>query len=137
MTVEALQCWSCGKPIAGVPLPFGRRAECPHCEVFLHCCRQCGFYDTKASKACREPSADEVVDKEQANFCDYFQPRGGLSAGGDPAAAAARAKLASVFGGGAPGAKPQPGATPPASPQNPEAEASRQKLEALFGKSKK
>lgn len=136
MAAENLRCWSCGGSLAAVPLPFGRRAECPQCEVFLHCCRQCDFYDPGTSKDCREPSADEVVDKEQANFCDYFRPRAGLSASGDPAAAAARAKLASVFGGGLPGGTPDPAARPaPAKPDS-EAEAARRKLEALFGKTK-
>lgn len=133
MAVQDVRCWSCGNAVAAVPQPFGRRAECPTCEVFLHCCRQCDFYDPKVSKACREPSADEVVDKEQANFCDYFQPRAGLTASGDPAAAAARAKLESVFGGGMAGGKPAPGAPAP-KPGDAEAEAARKKLEALFGK---
>ncbi|HEX7927752.1 MAG TPA: hypothetical protein VF678_09180 [bacterium] len=135
MAVDNLQCWSCGKSLAGVPLPFGRRSECPHCEVFLRCCRQCNFYDTRASKSCRETSADEIVDKEQANFCDFFQHKGGLTAGGDPAAAAARAKLANVFGGAA-AAKRPPGLVPDAPKGDAEAEAARKKLEALFGKSK-
>lgn len=137
MAAENLRCWSCGQSVAAVPLPFGRRAECPHCEVFLHCCRQCSFYDTKASKDCREPSADEVVDKEQANFCDYFSPRGGLAASGDPQAAEARAKLASVFGADIPGGRPPAGVPAPAVPADSEAEASRKKLEALFGKTKR
>ena len=133
MAAEGLRCWSCGQPLAGVPLPFGRRAECPHCEVSLHCCRQCEFYDRAVSKACRETSADEVVDKEQGNFCDFFRPRGGLTAGADPAAAAARAKLDALFRGaggpkrGAPEAKPAGGS---------EADAARRKLESLFGKPK-
>jgi hypothetical protein len=138
MAVENLRCWSCGGALAAVPLPFGRRAECPQCEVFVHTCRQCEFYDPGASKDCREPTVEEVLDKEQANFCDYFRPKAGLAASGDPAAAAARAKLANLFGGGLPGGMPEPGAKPaePAKVDS-EADASRRKLEALFGKPKK
>jgi hypothetical protein len=33
----------------------------------------CTFYDVKAYNECREPSADRIVDKEKANFCDYFK----------------------------------------------------------------
>ena len=29
------------------------------------------------AKHCREPIAEEVKDKERANFCDYFKPRPG------------------------------------------------------------
>jgi hypothetical protein len=136
-----LRCWACGDSLAAVPLPFGRRAECPNCEVFIHCCRQCDFYDAGVSKSCRETSAEEVFDKEQANFCDFFRPRAGLAASGDPQAAAARAKLADVFGESLHGGKPAPGgASAPAAKAAPktdgEAEAARRKLESLFGKTK-
>jgi hypothetical protein len=33
----------------------------------------CQFYDPKAYNECRESSADRVVEKEKANFCDYFK----------------------------------------------------------------
>lgn len=134
MAADALRCWSCGSSLAAVPLPFGRRSECPHCEVFLHTCRQCDFYDPGVSKSCRETTADEVADKEQANFCDHFRPRAGLSGGADSGAAAARAKLAALFGG-KPDARPRP-AAPQVDPRDVEAEAARQKLESLFGKPK-
>ena len=34
----------------------------------------CRFYDTRKAKSCAEPVADEVGDKERANFCGYFEP---------------------------------------------------------------
>jgi hypothetical protein len=118
-----------------VPLPFGRRSECPRCAASLRCCRQCRFYERGAGKDCREPQADEVVDKEQSNFCDYFQPRAGLTAGRDAAAEAARAKLAAAFGGAAPPPKPSAAPAAPSQAQT-EADEARRKLEALFGKPK-
>lgn len=33
----------------------------------------CRFYDTRKAKSCAEPVADEVSDKERANFCGYFE----------------------------------------------------------------
>ncbi len=32
----------------------------------------CRFFDQKAYNQCREPSAERIIDKEKANFCDYF-----------------------------------------------------------------
>ncbi len=53
-----------------------RTATCPHCGRDLRCCLQCKFYDPHAYNDCREVSAERVVDKERANFCDYFVPAG-------------------------------------------------------------
>lgn len=36
----------------------------------------CRFYDTSKAKSCAEPVADEVGDKERANFCGYFEAAG-------------------------------------------------------------
>lgn len=47
----------------------------------IRCCKMCQFYDPKAYNECREPNADRVVDKEKANFCDYYKIGGG---GNDP-----------------------------------------------------
>jgi hypothetical protein len=38
----------------------------------------CKFFDSRVYNECTEPNAERVVDKEKANFCDYFT----LSAGG-------------------------------------------------------
>ena len=99
MSEASLNCWHCGESLTGVPIPIGRREECPQCAASLHVCRLCQFYDPGASKDCREPVADEISDKEAANFCDYFRPRGGLLASEDGSAAASRAKLAALFDG--------------------------------------
>ena len=34
----------------------------------------CIFYDPAVTKACREDDADEIREKERANFCDFFKP---------------------------------------------------------------
>jgi hypothetical protein len=99
MAREDLNCWHCGKSLAGVPLPIGRREECPHCTASLHVCRQCTFYDTNSSKDCREPMADEVTEKEAANYCDYFRPRGGHGGETETEAERSRARLEALFGG--------------------------------------
>lgn len=52
---------------------IGRQDTCPSCKRDLHSCMQCEFYDERAYNKCREPQAERVVDKEKANFCDYFR----------------------------------------------------------------
>lgn len=37
----------------------------------------CAFYDPHSYNECKEPVAERIIDKEKANFCDYFE----LSAG--------------------------------------------------------
>ena len=51
-----------------------RRADCERCGEPLHSCRNCSFYDRSAYNECREPSAERVVEKGAANFCDFFVP---------------------------------------------------------------
>lgn len=132
MAGEKLNCWHCGASLSAIPLPIGRREECPACASSLHVCRLCAFYDRGAGKDCREPVADEVTDKEAANFCDYFRPQPGLSASADPAAAASRARLAALFDENAP-APPEGGEDPAEVPHTSEADEARRKLRDLFG----
>lgn len=93
-------CWKCGAPLAALPVPFARQAECPTCRADVHVCRQCRYYDTRVARSCREPVAEEVQDKERANFCGYFQAAAGAYAGAGRTQAgdAARAQLDALFG---------------------------------------
>ncbi len=122
----SLVCWKCGAALGEVLLPMGRRGECPHCTADLHVCKMCEFYDTSYAKSCREPVADEVRDKERANFCGYFKPiPNAFKQNGSAEADQAKAKLAALFGnaqarGETDGAKS-------------EAEAAKIKLEQMFG----
>jgi hypothetical protein len=54
---------------------------CPQCGRDTRTCRGCEHYERGAHNDCREPQAERVVDKERANFCDYFRPRAGAGAG--------------------------------------------------------
>jgi hypothetical protein len=59
----------------------------------------CEFYDTSKAKHCREPIADEVKDKQRANFCDYFKPTpAAYRPEATSAADKARADLEALFG---------------------------------------
>ena len=94
--VDEFKCWGCGTPATDEPMPLARESRCRTCGKDLHVCRQCTFYDTSKGKSCAEPVADEVRDKERANFCGYFTVNPAAYAGNDQAQAA-RAKLAAMF----------------------------------------
>lgn len=67
-------CWRCGAALPELLLPVSRREECSRCGVDQHVCKMCAHYDAAVSGQCREERAEEVYDKESANFCDYFSP---------------------------------------------------------------
>lgn len=59
----------------------------------------CVDYDRSVAKHCREPTAEEVREKDRANFCDHFKPRAGAYIAPDTAKLdAARAELDRLFG---------------------------------------
>ncbi len=72
MTAQGGNCWHCGKELA--PLDYGRQDSCPSCGRDTRTCKGCVNYERGIDNDCREPQAERVVDKEKANFCDYFKP---------------------------------------------------------------
>lgn len=101
MQDNGLVCWKCGAPIGDEPLPLSRMAECRACRAQLHVCKMCSYYDTRVAKACRETVAEEVSDKERANFCGYFQPCKNAHAPSGRIVKDARTGLEALFGGSA------------------------------------
>ncbi len=98
--MEELLCWRCGASLKDLTPPIERRDECPACRAQLYVCRFCEFFDPKVAKQCREPVADEVKEKERANFCGYFKPNPHAYVPADTAAASkAKAELDALFGG--------------------------------------
>ena len=96
---HSLQCYRCGASLAELSLPLARLDECPECSVYLHCCRMCEFYDPGVARQCREDDAEDVKEKERANFCDYFKPGTDVFDGQLAAAEnEARGELAALFG---------------------------------------
>jgi hypothetical protein len=74
-----MNCFHCGRQIeTSQRIEF--REVCPGCDRALHVCLNCDFHDPAFNNQCREPQAERVVDKDRANFCEYFSPRRGNQA---------------------------------------------------------
>ncbi|MFH0845656.1 MAG: hypothetical protein ABIG67_09845 [Pseudomonadota bacterium] len=70
-----MRCAFCSEDIS-IEGGVSRQDICPHCQRDLRCCKQCQFYDPASYNECREVSAERILDKERANFCDYFSLKG-------------------------------------------------------------
>lgn len=58
----------------------------------------CVEFDTSYASQCREPTADEVRKKDEANFCDHFKPKPGAYVPADRSEASrSRAALDELF----------------------------------------
>ncbi len=92
-----MNCFNCGREIE-VKERVGFRDACPGCDRPLHACLNCEFFDPAFNNQCRETMAERVVDKDRANFCEYFAPGRGARAGRGPAAkTAAQNRLETLF----------------------------------------
>ncbi len=72
---HSLVCWNCSASLSALTLPLRRLEICKACNSELHVCKMCVEYDTSYAKHCREPTAEEVRKKTEANFCDHFKPK--------------------------------------------------------------
>ncbi len=92
-----MNCFHCGSAITIKPQEvIGFRDRCPKCDRPLHACFNCDFHDPAYNNQCRETQADRVVDKDRANFCDYFAPKSG-TAKQVASSSDARARLDALF----------------------------------------
>jgi len=66
------RCFRCNAPVGDREF-FSRRDECGQCGADLHVCKNCSFYHPGRSNDCDEPQAERVVDKDRANYCDFFR----------------------------------------------------------------
>jgi hypothetical protein len=94
---EAMKsCFCCNKEIDVDKRP-GRLDTCPLCSSDVKVCLNCRFYDEKAPHQCSEPVAEMVLNKDKANYCDYFEFRVSAEKGGEKEDAIK--KLKDLFGG--------------------------------------
>lgn len=66
------RCWHCGRDLTKAD--YGRETLCLGCGKATRVCRNCRHYAPGRPNACLEPMAEEVLDKERANFCEFFDP---------------------------------------------------------------
>ena len=127
-----LECWSCGASLDELPRPITRHMNCPECFEDLHCCRMCRNYAPNASITCTDERTDPPVNKENANFCDYFRPTNAYRAGSRERQAGAKAKLDALFGASTAG-EPEPCGDPPAPAADDKQSEAKRRLDDLFG----
>ena len=71
----AIYCFHCAVKIeSGINGRVGRKDTCPKCDSDVHVCLNCQHFDESSYNRCREPQAERVVDKDKANFCEFFSP---------------------------------------------------------------
>jgi len=82
-------CYKCSAELQLSGGKVARGDSCDSCRSDMHVCLNCKHFDRSAYNECREPQAERVLDKDRANFCDYFSilegARGAAGKGG-PAA---------------------------------------------------
>ena len=71
---DNLLCWNCGTSLDDIPRPISRHSNCSKCFEVLHCCRMCRHFEPEKRPYCSHDRAEPPVEKENANFCDYFRP---------------------------------------------------------------
>lgn len=66
-------CGNCGSALDIVGNQVGRRDTCPACGAELHACIHCRHFAPNVAKQCKEPFAEVPANKDDANFCEFFQ----------------------------------------------------------------
>ena len=95
--MSSLTCWNCGENIDHLPKPITRHNNCPKCFESLHCCMLCKHYRVNDSTQCDNDRAEPPVNKENANFCEFFGVRFGAYDGRVLHQDAARTQLEALF----------------------------------------
>ena len=133
--MATLECWSCAASLDDLPRPITRHMNCPECFEDLHCCRMCRNYVPDGSITCTDDRADPPVNKENANFCDFFRPTNAYRQGSKERQVAAKGRLDTLFVSPQAASEDTSGTDGKADPvpvDDKEAEA-RRRLEDLFG----
>lgn len=65
-------CWKCGTKIPFETAIY-RDSVCSSCGADIKVCKNCQFYQEGAHYDCHETIDEPVLDKEKANFCEFFK----------------------------------------------------------------
>jgi hypothetical protein len=126
---QRIECWRCGTAVKSNQLPITRLEQCLHCHADLHVCRLCRSWNPRYTSKCSHDHAEPPLDRERANFCQYFRPaQSAFRNAGAPASETARTDLEALFGN----SEEQAG-TETATDNITETERARRALDDLFG----
>jgi len=73
-------CANCGSKYAP---PVYRTTLCQECGKELKTCRNCRHFSPGEAHDCHETVSEPVLDKDRANFCDWFSPAADAGSGKD------------------------------------------------------
>lgn len=130
--MSSLTCWNCGENLDDLPRPITRHNNCPKCYEALHCCMLCKHYRTNDATPCDDDRAEPPVNKENANFCEFFGLRFGAYDGRVLHQDAARTKLEALFNEDMIGSVSTETSDTPVTKET----RAKAKLDALFGDGK-
>jgi len=71
-TVTRARCSNCGTVLAA---GFDPNGKCPKCQLELHCCKQCRFFDSGAQFECIQPIPERIFPKDAKNTCTFYEFR--------------------------------------------------------------
>ena len=69
--IQLMVCYFCGQKLDMGDV-VGRHEICPQCHRDVRCCLNCSFHDPGAHNQCREPQSEDVRERDQSNFCEFF-----------------------------------------------------------------
>ncbi len=64
-------CYKCSN-VLDIASPISRTAVCSYCGADVRCCKNCVHFSLGSHYDCKEHVDELIVDKERANFCDWF-----------------------------------------------------------------
>jgi len=83
--VTASRCYNCATPL---PPGMDFSGACPKCQVDLHCCKQCSYFEPSTRFQCQKPIPVRVAYKDKQNDCTFFRARVTVARDSAPAAGA-------------------------------------------------
>jgi hypothetical protein len=71
-TVTASRCYSCSTTL---PHDIDFAGNCPKCNVALHCCKMCAYFEPSTRFQCTKPIPERIAGKDAGNQCTFFRAR--------------------------------------------------------------
>jgi len=65
----------CATAAAVLTSGFDPNGKCPKCQMELHCCKQCRFFDSGAQFECTQPIPERNHPKDAKNNCTFYEVR--------------------------------------------------------------